>query len=55
MLFNSYKKQLSYFVNKKFIDTPFDNVEGPLHICLEICGHKKTYFEIIQNPIVPDM
>ena len=37
VLFNPSKKQLSYFANKKFIGTPFDNVEGQLHIFLAIC------------------
>ncbi len=31
------KRQMSYFRNKKFLGTPFDNVEGDLFICLELC------------------
>ncbi len=46
-------KTLSYFFNKKFLGTPFENFQGQLYICLEICCIGS--FEIIKDPELPDM
>jgi hypothetical protein len=51
MLYNPVKKSLSYFVNGKFVGTPFHNVEGELYVCLEVCHHGS--FSAIENPLMP--
>ena len=38
ILYNPIKKSLSYFYNKKYYGTPFENVQGDLKICLEVKG-----------------
>ncbi len=52
IFYNPLKKSMSYFKNGKFIGTPFDNVEGELYICLEVC-HKGSY-EIVKDVQLPD-
>ena len=43
---------MSYFLNGKFIGTPFNNVYGDLFICLEICC--KGSYEIVEEIILPE-
>lgn len=53
ILYNPFKKTLSYFHNGKFIGTPFDNVvcDKELYVCLECCHHGSfEYLDEIKFP-----
>ena len=53
MLYNPYRKEVSYFQNGGLVGTAFTNVEGEdLYVCLEIC-HLGSY-EIMDNIELPD-
>jgi len=51
MLYNPQKKTISYYCNGKYLGTPFENVEGELFVCLEVC-HTGA-FSTVENPKIP--
>lgn len=54
VFFNPQKGTLSYFENKRFIGTAFDNVltDQDLFICLEVCH--KGYYSICTEVELPE-
>jgi hypothetical protein len=51
MMYNPFKKTLSFYVNGKYLGTPFENVDGDLYVCLEVC-HTGS-FTLVENPSMP--
>ena len=47
MLYDANEGTLSYYRNNKFLGTPFDNIDGEVYFCMELCHHGS--FKIIQN------